>query len=122
MTLEKFFQLFPVSRAGIAKMMAMPAKRLYNIQQRDSLATAEEIEYLNEAVQQLSYQLSRVHLHNKNIYRAKCRLCNSEFKVIDEGNNTLFYAVNGLVCNRCKNDPECQDSLAPPPPLPPGMA
>jgi len=101
MTIETFFDLFPVSRVGIARMLSMPVKRLYNIQHRDSLASYEELALLNESIKELSYQLSKVDIHNKLVYHAKCRICGDKFKVIDEGQKTFFYSQNGLVCDRC---------------------
>lgn len=116
MTLEEFFDLYPVSRVGIARMLGMPVKRLYNIHHRNSLASSEEIQLLNEAIHELSSQLGRVHVHNKLIYEAKCRFCDSDFKAVDDDTNTLFYAMNGLVCDKCRIDPKYFDLIEAPTP------
>jgi len=101
MTLNEFFTLFPVSRKGIAQMLGMPEKHIYNLLQRRSYISDEELGDINYALSELSHQLSKVFIHNVLRYNTTCLRCKKKFTAIDEDERAIIYANHGLVCDEC---------------------
>lgn len=63
-TIEDFFRLYPISKREMAQKFGVSPKFLYNSSYQQPPLPDEGIKYLNEAIQELSYQLSRTYVHN----------------------------------------------------------
>ncbi len=101
MIIEDFFRLYPITRKGIAQMLGFSPKFLYNVTQRHNSLSDEQISLLNQAIQELSYQLSITFVINNLTYEAKCLRCKKKFMVKDSGARSEYYNENRLVCDRC---------------------
>ena len=101
MTIEDFFRLYPITRTGLAKMLGTTPKFIYNVTQRHTMLPGEQITFLNEAIQELSYQLSKTNIINNLTYEAKCLRCGKEFTAKQSGERADYYDQNGLVCDGC---------------------
>lgn len=82
-------------------MLGTTPKFIYNVTQRHTTLPDEQLSYMNEAIQELSYQLSKTYVINNLTYEAKCLKCRKKFTVKQSGERADYYDRNGLVCDRC---------------------
>ncbi len=101
MTINDFFRLYPVTAKGFGKMIGYTPKQMYNILHRHTVLPDEEINLFNQAVQALSWQLSKTYVHCDLSYQAKCRFCRKKFTARDYGERSAIYNYHGLVCDKC---------------------
>jgi predicted SprT family Zn-dependent metalloprotease len=103
MTVKEFFRKYPISSEKFAKLMLGRSKSyIVNKNFGASRWKDEDLKILNEAISELSYQLSVTIVHNELTYQAKCKLCKKEFTAEDTGERHKFYNENGLHCEPCR--------------------
>ena len=101
MTINEFFQLYPITAKGFGQLIGYSPKQMYNLLHRHTAIHEEEVEYFNIAIQELSWQLSKTYVHSDLSYSAKCRGCGKQFTAKDYGERSTFYNNNGLYCDKC---------------------
>jgi DNA-directed RNA polymerase subunit RPC12/RpoP len=101
MTIKEFFELYPIDPEKFAKMLGRGKKYIANKNYGTSRWNDQDVQFMNEAIQELSYQLSLTQVHGELIYQAKCLKCGRPFTAQDEGDRHEFYNTNGLTCDEC---------------------
>lgn len=102
MTINEFFLSYPINKRKFAKMLDQTEPWLNNRLYHHARFTPLEVALINEAIQEVSYQLSKVFVHDSSIFIAKCLGCKREFTAINEEERAVFYSEHGLYCDPCR--------------------